>query len=182
MYGTIYSMKNVIVEFDKYLASQHLKFEAIIIGGAALNILDISSRKTKDVDCLDPDIPEEIKIASKEFATKRPDLALDINWLNSGPQTLKNDLPKNWRNRIQSLYHGQALYLKVLGRDDLIKSKLFAYCDRTTPDFEDLRDLKPTIDELKNSINWIKERDSNPNWPTHVETAFKVLSKALGYE
>ena len=175
-------MKNVIVAFDKYLVDQGLTFEAIIIGGAALNILDISSRKTRDVDCLDPEIPEEIKVASKEFATKRSDLALDINWLNNGPQTLKTDLPQGWKNRIRPLYHGQALQLQVLGRDDLLKSKLFAYCDRTTPDFEDLQNLKPTINELKDAINWVKERDSNSGWPTHVETAFAILEKALGYE
>lgn len=175
-------MKNVIVEFDKYLVSCHLKFEAVIIGGAALNILDISSRTTKDVDCLDPEIPKEIKIASQEFAEKRSDLALDVNWLNNGPQTLKTDLPKGWRNRVQPLYQGQAVFLQVLGRDDLLKSKLFAYCDRTAPDFEDLRNLKPTIHELQDALQWVKDRDTNPSWPAYVETAFAVLGKALGYD
>ncbi len=175
-------MKNVIIEFDKYLVGRGLSFEAVIIGGAALNILDISSRKTRDVDCLDPEIPEEIKAASKEFAIKRTNLALDINWLNNGPQTLKTDLPKGWRHRLQPLYQGQALHLQALGRDDLLKSKLFAYCDRTTPDFEDLQNLKPTVDELKNSISWVKDRDTNPRWPSHVEKAFAILGKSLGYE
>ncbi len=175
-------MKNVIIEFDKFLASRLLKFEAVIIGGAALNILDISSRKTKDVDCLEPEIPEEIKTISREFAIQRLDLALDVNWLNNGPQTLKTDLPNGWRKRTQPLYYGQSLRLQVLGRDDLLKSKLFAYCDRTTPDFEDLRNLKPTVDELKNAINWVKKRDTNPLWPAHVEKAFAILGKALGYE
>lgn len=175
-------MKDIVAEFDKYLESRNLKFAAVIIGGAALNILNISSRKTKDVDCLDPEIPEEIKKASQEFARKRSDLAIDVNWLNNGPQTLKTDLPKGWQNRVQPLYYGQALHLQVLGRDDLLKSKLFAYCDRTTPDFEDLQNLKPTFDELRYAITWVKERDTNPVWPTHVETAFKILSKALGYE
>lgn len=175
-------MKNVILEFDKYLQSQNLCFEAIIIGGAALNILDISSRKTKDVDCLDPEIPELIKKASQLFATYRLDLELDINWLNNGPQTLKTDLPQGWRQRLEILYTGKSLKLMVLGRDDFLKSKLFAYCDRTNPDFEDLKDLKPTIAELDNSVDWIKKRDTNSAWPTHVEKAILVLRKALGYD
>ncbi|MGE3975373.1 MAG: DUF6036 family nucleotidyltransferase [Bdellovibrionales bacterium] len=175
-------VKNVIIEFDKYLITQNLKFEAVIMGGAALNILDISSRKTKDVDCLDPKTPEAIKVASKEFAKTRVDLLLDISWLNNGPETLKRDSPKNWRQRTQPLYSGIAIKLLVLGRDDLLKSKLFAYCDRTTPDFEDLKSLKPTKDELNNAIEWVKERDSNPDWPEHVEKAFAFLGKALGYE
>ena len=91
-------------------------------------------------------------------------------------------MPKGWQSRVQPLYHGQAIQLQVLGRDDLLKSKLFAYCDRTTPDFEDLKDLMPTEDELNNAIDWVKERDTNGIWPTHVDKAFTVLKKALGYE
>jgi len=175
-------MKKVILEFDKYLTSKALNFEAIIIGGAALNILDISSRKTKDVDCLDPTIPKEIKNASKEFAKQRIDLEIGIDWLNNGPESLKTDLPNGWRLRTRPLYKGQALHLDVLGRSDLLKSKFFAYCDRTVPDFEDLKNLKPTIQELLEGIDWVKERDANPNWPLHVEKSFAVLKKALRYE
>jgi Nucleotidyltransferase of unknown function (DUF6036) len=175
-------MKNVVEQFDNYLVSRKLKFEAIIIGGAALNILDISSRKTKDVDCLDPEIPKAIKLASKEFALKTPELDLDIEWLNNGPKDLKLDLPKNWRNRLQLLFRGQAIHFQSLGRDDLIKTKLFAYCDRTTPDFEDLKNLNPDPLELKGSLNWVKDRDVNPSWADHVEKAFLHLARALGHE
>jgi hypothetical protein len=182
LYGTIVKMKNVIVEFDKFLITQALSFEAVIIGGAALNILDISHRKTKDVDCLDPQIPSEIKKASQDFAKIRIDLALDIEWLNNGPETLKADLPEGWRLRLKPLYRGKAINLLVLERADFLKSKLFAYCDRTNPDFEDLKDLKPTAKELSEAIDWVKERDNNPGWPAHVEKAFSVLRKSLSYE
>lgn len=175
-------MKMIIIEFDKFLITKSLSFEAVIIGGAALNILDISSRKTKDVDCLDPKIPNTIKKASQEFAVQRTDLELDVNWLNNGPETLKTDLPDGWRLRTKPLYKGQAVNLDVLGREDLLKSKLFAYCDRTTPDFEDLINLKPTVHELKDAIDWVKCRDAHQAWPSHVEKAFLVLSKALLYE
>lgn len=175
-------MKAIIIEFDKYLKTKGLAFEAVIIGGAALNILDISSRKTKDVDCLDPEIPNEIKLASQDFAKQRTDLDLDSNWLNNGPETLKVDLPTGWRFRVQSLYRGESLTLDVLGRDDLLKSKLFAYCDRTSPDFEDLKNLNPSSEELKNSIDWVKNRDIHPNWPSHVDKAFLVLKKALSHD
>ena len=159
-----------------------MRFEAVIIGGAALNILEISSRTTKDVDCLDPEIPTEIKVASQKFAEQREDLGLDVNWLNNGPETLKVDLPKGWRQRVELLYLGKAVYLEVLGRPDLLKSKLFAYCDRTSPDFEDLKSLKPSMQELADALDWVKARDTNSLWPSHVEKAFSVLRKALGYE
>lgn len=175
-------MKTIVAEFDKFLATKGLVFDAIIIGGAALNILDITDRKTKDVDCLDPEIPEEIKAASQKFAQQRGDLALDADWLNNGPKTLKTDLPKGWRNRTQVLFVGKAIRFEVLGRADFLKSKLFAYCDRTSPDFEDLKSIKPTAIELAESIAWVKERDAHLGWPAHVEKAFEVLKMALGYE
>lgn len=175
-------MKRVIVEFDKYLTQFNIHFEFIIIGGAALNILDISSRKTRDVDCLDPEIPADIKKLSQKFSQERLDLNLDEDWLNNGPQSLKIDLPKNWRLRTIILLNGRSLIIKSLGRSDLLKTKLFAYCDRTTPDFEDLIELKPSRDELSESIGWVKERDQNVSWPKHVETAFDTLRKALKHE
>lgn len=174
-------MKDVIAAFDGFLEKRHLSFEAILIGGAVLNILDISSRKTKDVDCLDPDLDPEIKSASEIFADERDDLGLDKNWLNNGPKTLKTDLPQGWRNRIRPLYKGNSLTLFTLGREDFLKSKLYAYCDRTTPDFEDLKDLKPTEKELSDAIHWVQQRDAHANWPTHVDKAFGILRKALGY-
>lgn len=72
--------------------------------------------------------------------------------------------------------------LNILDRADFLKSKLFAYCDRTTPDFEDLKNLKPSVDELGAAIDWVKERDTHANWVAHVEKAFSVLRRALGYE
>lgn len=175
-------MKTIIEEFDIFLHNLGLKFNAVIIGGAALNILDITGRTTKDVDCLDPEIPVEIKEASHLFTKQRDDLELDPNWLNNGPITLKKDLPSGWRTRTQLLYQGKSLYLEALGRSDFLKSKLFAYCDRTYPDLEDLKNMKPTEEELLESIEWVKARDGNPLWPAHVEEAFLALRKALGYE
>ncbi len=175
-------MKDVIKAFDQYLKSQSLKFEAVVIGGGALIIMDVVDRKTKDIDCLDPEIPKEVKEASKAFAKLRREFLLDDNWLNNGPVTLKRELPADWRNHLQDLYVGEAIHLTCLGRADLIKSKLFAYCDRTNPDFEDLLKIKPTAKELEDSLEWVRFRDGNPGWPAHVDLAFSVLKKALKYE
>jgi hypothetical protein len=175
-------MKDVIKAFDEYLATRDLEFAAVVIGGGALIVMDVIDRKTKDIDCLDPDIPEEIKSASVEFARARTDLALWERWLNHDPRDLRRELPEGWRNRLQVIFEGQALKLETLGRGDLLKSKLFAYCDRTEPDRSDLLKLIPTSRELKESIEWVKGRDANAGWPVHVEIAFKSLSRELGYE
>jgi hypothetical protein len=47
----------VVEEFDKFLFAKGLRFEAVIVGGAALSIMKIANRATKDVDILDETIP-----------------------------------------------------------------------------------------------------------------------------
>jgi hypothetical protein len=168
-----------IPEFDKYLGSKKLSFEGTIIGGAALLVLRITDRQTKDVDCIFPLIPSEIKRASVDFAKECEDLKIDADWFNNGPQSILDNLPHDWVKRTQPLYIGENLQLTPLGRSDFIKTKLFAFCDRTDPDFSDLIKLKPTEKELNSSIDWVKNCDANPLWPEHVERMFKNLKDAL---
>jgi hypothetical protein len=42
--------------FDQHLATRKLRFEAVVIGGAALNLLGVVSRLTKDCGTLTPEI------------------------------------------------------------------------------------------------------------------------------
>ncbi len=122
-------MKTVIKAFDQLLAQQNLEFSAIVVGGAALNIMDITSRVTKDVDLIDPKIPPKIKDASLEFVKTHPELSLHENWFNNGPISLIRDLDDGWRRQVKLIYKGEALELFTLGRIDLLKSKLYALCD-----------------------------------------------------
>ena len=72
-------MKTVIEEFDKYLAQRSCRFQAVVIGGAALIIMGVVDRTTEDVDCLFPIIPDAIKQASLDFAHAYPDFYLTDN-------------------------------------------------------------------------------------------------------
>ena len=175
-------MKNVIILFDKFLASRKIKFEAIIIGGAALNIMDVINRVTRDVDFLDPNIPEEIKNLSIQFAKKHQELKLDADhWINNGPRTLIRDLPKDWRNNLQKIFTGEALILWTLGRHDLLRTKLYACADRDI-DYPDCIALCPTADELIVCKEWVLLGDGNPLWKERVEELYIRLKKDLGHE
>jgi hypothetical protein len=174
-------MKEVLKAFDSYLASEGLRFEAVIIGGAALIVMEVVDRQTKDVDCLDPVIDAGIKRASVEFAKKNPKFRLQENWLNNGPSTLKRELPQDWASRIREIYKGNALLLTTLGRIDLLRSKLYAYCDRQT-DLDDCVALEPSLAELLECYPWVSERDASPLWPDHVLESWKILAKRRGYE
>lgn len=138
-----------IAAFDSYLAASGLTLEAVVVGGACLGLLGVVSRQTKDVDILHPKLPESILMASREFAERYTQevgpLALD--WLNNGPADLINDLPKGWQERLELAFSGEAIVLRTLGRLDLLRSKLFALCDRGI-DLQDCLALVPAADEL----------------------------------
>jgi len=175
--------KIAIEDFDRFLSEKGLSFQGVLIGAAALNLLGAISRETRDCDILDPKIPEQIKQAASEFAAikRKEGWNLKDDWLNNGPEDLKRDLPKGWLRRSASVFKGKALLLSVPAREDLLNSKLFAYCDRGQ-DLEDCLALKPSRKELLDALPWVKERDANPDWPKHVQIAFGKLAKRLGYE
>ncbi len=159
---------DLLVWFDQYLAKRHLQFEAVAIGGAALNLLGVVSRLTKDCDILYPEIPRDIAEAARAFAAEVRDRGdtLQDDWLNNGPASLANQLLPQWQERLQALFSGKAIRLRSLGRVDLLCAKLFALCDRGI-DLGDCIALAPTTDELANVLSWLEVQDANPDWPAH---------------
>lgn len=176
----ILNVESIVKSFDEFLAKNSLKFESIVIGGAALIIMGVIQRETVDIDCLDPKIPEEILNAAQEFRKSNPNLSLSESWINNGPDSLVKDLPKGWRHRIVPLYNGNAITFYTLGRLDLLMTKLFAFCDRDI-DLNDCLRLKPTVHELEQCFSWVVNQDANPHWSKNVENHFRFLKKELGY-
>jgi hypothetical protein len=174
--------KELIEAFDQHLTSLGLRLDAVVIGGAALNLLGFISRPTKDYDILDPNIPAAVAQAAKDLAvslrTKGEMVPLD--WLNNGPISLAPLLPPGWQQRLQPAFSGRAIVLQSLGRPDLLKSKLFAYCDRGT-DLGDCLALAPTTEELRGALPWLEYQDANPDWPAHVRASLESLAERLGY-
>lgn len=168
----------IIEAFDQFLEKRRLVFHAVVIGGAALNLLGVVSRETRDYDILDPKIPIEILRAAEEFSKSQT--MLDLKWLNNGPDSLKKNLPKEWEKRLESLFKGKAIIFQTLARQDLLKTKLFAYCDRDT-DFNDCIALNPSQKELHEALAWVQFQDANIDWPMHVKKQFQKLAQRLGY-
>ena len=145
--------------------------------GLRLSILGIVQRGTRDLDLLDVDIPDIVQNAAYDFSKIH---SLAENWLNSGPSSLTKDLPQEWKKNLQPLYSGKNLKLLTLSRIDLIRTKLWAMCDRMR-DIDDLIAIAPTVDELKLAAEWVKPLDGNKNWAAHVNTTVGVLKEKLGY-
>ena len=62
--------KDTVTSFDQFLASRGAFFSAVAIGGAALAILGVISRETRDCDILDPLIPNRIQDLAQEFVNR----------------------------------------------------------------------------------------------------------------
>ncbi|PWU13298.1 MAG: hypothetical protein C5B49_14910 [Bdellovibrio sp.] len=173
----------ILQKFNIYLAAKGLSFEAVVIGGAALAILGTITRETQDCDVLSPKIPAEILHAARDFSREIIAGGGDLKeeWLNNGPTSLLEVLPREWRSRKQNLYSGKALKLEPLGRPDLLRSKFFAYCDRQQ-DLPDCIALKPTKAEILETLDWLHRQDAHPGWPEHVSKSMSALAKRLGYD
>jgi hypothetical protein len=172
--------RNTIEAFDRFLKQKQVGFEAVAIGGAALAIMGVISRETKDCDILDPQIPKVIQLLAEEFAREQTKIGnvLRPDWLNNGPSSLVKNLPSGWQKRVEPLFSGTHVKLTTLGRLDLLRTKLFAFCDRGT-DRQDCLALKPTAKELSECLEWVKHQDSNSKWPKHVEEMFTSLSEEV---
>jgi Nucleotidyltransferase of unknown function (DUF6036) len=174
----LFSPQDIIPAFDLFLQKRQIEFSAIAIGGAALSILQIIDRGTRDLDLLASVIPDEVAFAARDFARLH---ALAENWLNNGPSSLEKDLPPHWRKDIQPLYQGQNLKLWTLSRIDLIRTKFWAMCDRMR-DLDDLIAIAPTLEELEIAVKWVKPLDGNEKWVDHVDVNFNLLKQRLGYD
>lgn len=171
-----------IEAFDRYLSDRDLRLDAVVLGGAALALLGIITRGTDDCDVMHPPLPPAVAAAARAFAVERTAMGepLDDDWLNNGPASLAKALPAGWEDRLQPLFAGAAITLRSLGRADLLRSKLFALCDRAL-DLADCVALAPTRAELRALIGWVEQQDLNPDWPAHVRATFDDLARRLGH-
>src|SRR6267142_1342502 len=91
--------REILILFDQCLFDRGLQLDAVVIGGAAMNLLEIVSRTTKDCDILSPEIPPAILTASREFAValRGTGETLQDDWLNNGPASLADHLQPQWK-------------------------------------------------------------------------------------
>ena len=175
--------RQTLDHFDSFLEVRSLRLEAIVVGGSALFLIGIIDRPTRDVDVLHPDLPAPIADASRAFALEMRGRGIELadTWLNNGPSSLSRVLPDGWRQRTQPAFSGRVLVLETLGRADLLKTKLFALCDRGT-DLADCMAFSPTAEELEEALPWVALQDANESWPAHVEKTILDLRRRLGHD
>jgi hypothetical protein len=174
-----FDIGDALRKVGELLALDGESYAIVIVGGAALNLLGIVHRLTKDVDILAFAPPASAKQKQGEItrppeplpepltraaATVARDLGLRDQWLNAGPAPQwREGLPSGLEKRIQWRRYA-ALNVGLVDRYDLIFLKLYAAADDKGTDsvhYQDLLALSPKTGELRAALEWVKTQDAS---------------------
>ncbi|MEI6786920.1 MAG: hypothetical protein WCL49_00415 [bacterium] len=166
----------------------------VVCGGSALNVLNIASRTTRDVDVLatvvdtangirllhDLPLPKEFRDVVAEVGR---DLGLEDDWLNMGPKDVLEvyGAPPGMTERWERREYGPSLTVNFVSRLDQVHLKLLAAADpKAEPrHLEDLvTRIKPTTEEIRTAVAWLLDRRTSPRFRENVRRAVE----ALGYD
>jgi len=173
-----------LLRVGELLAAAGEPHAIVIVGGAALGLLGVVARATRDVDILafarprgrdgwtlvPPPAPLPASLAAA-IRTVGRDLGLADDWLNTGPALQwKQGLPRGLGRRIEWRQY-EALRVGLAGRKDLIYFKLYAAADDRPEGrhVQDLGALDPTDAELEEASRWVKRQDAGPAFPGLVD-------------
>lgn len=169
------------------LAELGTRLHLVVIGGSGLIAIDAVARTTRDVDVValeqggvlvsaEP-LPAPLAEAASIVAR---DLGLEPNWLNPGPTgLLVHGLPDGFLKRVTTRDYGPSLRVSFAARVDQVFLKLYAAADRREPrDFADLRQLEPTVTELRAAARWARSH----NMPGPFDDAMRQTLEDLGVE
>jgi hypothetical protein len=90
--------RETLEAFDPLLSGRGMRLDGVAIGGAALSLLGVISRETKEFDILSPSLDAGVLQASNDLATQTRlrGGGLADDWFYNGPATLASDLPPGW--------------------------------------------------------------------------------------
>jgi len=154
-------LSNALDALDSVLAQQKLKLDILICGAFALQILGFDRGvHTLDVDTVmkidDPKVLNLIAEIGKQYG-------LSSNWLND--QAASVTTPEDIFERAKKLDQWSSINAFVIDRVDLIKMKTSAFSIRreeTSKDWDDLKLLSPTKQEIEAAIGFLRKFNAPP--------------------
>lgn len=183
------TLRQALAVLGDILSDRGLTFEIVAVGGGGLLLLGVIRRPTKDLDALALVERDEYQLArplppdlAAAIADTARALALDDDWLNSGPtDQLTAGLPPGFRERTTPLVFG-GLTIHLAGRFDQTCLKLFAAADGSpgSKHVADLLDLDPSDDDLLAAAAWVKQQDVSPVFADFVDAVINHIRRARG--
>lgn len=190
---TVPDIERALRALGDLLAAARERMGIVVLGGAALNLLGVVERPTRDVDVVafarrgrrsplerpDP-LPPAFMAAVSRVAR---DLGLAPDWLNAvaGSQW-DTGLPRGLRGRLHWRRYG-GLDVGIVDRHDLVLFKVYAAVDATGPasiHVQDLLALRPTDAELRAAVAWVRTQDPSPAIATALEKVAAYVRSARG--
>lgn len=190
-------------DYEKFNQALHLlngrleldgapRFTLVVCGGSALAATGLVTRTTRDVDIvalmddnrvlLDPaPLPHALVQAAFDVAI---DLGLQQDWLNNGPSSgdgglFRLGLPGGFVERLIRETVGKKLTICFISRYDQIHFKLYAAVDQSgSYHAADLRELRPTDEELLAAAAWTRTHDPSDGY----RQGLQWFLKEFGYE
>ena len=160
----------------------------VVCGGSALIALDLVARATRDVDviatlegdhllCARP-LPDWLLADADDV---RQELGLPRQWLNDGPadpSLFRLGLPQGFEQRLHPRGFSEALKISFIDRIDQIHLKLYAAADQGGRHFTDLKEIRPTAEELLAAARWTFTQDPSEGFRTGIIAVFNALGYA----
>lgn len=168
-------MEQALRDLGDLLASRGQHYELVLIGGGNLMLRGLITRTTtKDLDLLGErtaetvaplrPLPPELARAIGDVAVN---LGLALDWINLGPESLLDlGLPIGFEERLERVAYGDGLGIWLASRFDMVCFKLYAAVDQGTRShhFQDLRELRPSRDELLSAARWTISHDPSAGY------------------
>ena len=180
-------LESILTALGTLLGQRGLTYELVTIGGASLALRGLVFRPTQDLDVVAvvvdgqmrkvKPLPEDLLRAARDVAAE---FQLSDRWLNSGPSDLMDfGLPEGFADRAEIRRFGP-LTLRIAGRFDQICFKVYAAVDQApgSRHLDDLRELKPSADELFAAGRWARSHDPSDGFLSQL----RLLVKAFGVE
>lgn len=155
------------------------RFELVLVGGAAL-ALDGLKNQTVDIDLLLPHpLPEALRNGVAHIARVRK---LGPEWINTNVAGVLErcviKLPGYFEEISRSFRVGDNLNVHLIGRQAMISLKLYAATSVVAKHTEDLVQLKPRREEIREAVRFVLSADSTD---TRKDDLRMVLEE-LGFE
>jgi len=178
----------VLDAVGELLAANEEHVSVVVVGGAALQLLGVIDRATRDVDIValtrtpgdlrDLVRPPEPLPAALEAAITQvgSDFGLPEHWMNREPAGQWDvGFPEGFTERVEWRTHG-GLDVGVASRIDLIFFKLEAAADQPDSNsrhFRDLVALNPSNDELDRAAEWARSKNAGTEYHDIIERVIR---------
>ncbi|MCK5797092.1 MAG: hypothetical protein KAI47_07915 [Deltaproteobacteria bacterium] len=179
-------LRQVLHDFDRYLAARGHSFEALVVGRGALELAAVETKARPEiahaVEVIYPFISTPISKMAEHFAQ---DYALSTVWLRESGLGDITRSPDGWTRRMHlTTFAGQAIFLHSLAREDIIALSLLAVIEgRATPEGVLALGLGP--EEIEASRSYLVERTLDGSMEDegmardHVDHRLTLLGDAL---